>query len=182
MGCVCVCVDVCAKAHQGLLKHQCVLCSQTHPHMPTHTCTQSHTHTHTCTKSRTQVDWSPISGMVVSGGEDCKYKVSVPAFDFLQLCVCSLCPQSLTDAQMPAHVHPHVHTNAYKCTNTRTHTQVWDTYGRLLYQGDPFDYAVTAVAWSPNGDLLAVGSQDTLQLCDRMGWAHSKVCVCASCV
>uniref|UniRef100_A0A7S3R5J7 Intraflagellar transport protein 80 n=1 Tax=Dunaliella tertiolecta TaxID=3047 RepID=A0A7S3R5J7_DUNTE len=72
-----------------------------------------------------KVDWSPISSMVVSGGEDCKYKV-------------------------------------------------WDSYGRLLYQGDPFDYAVTAVAWSPNGDLLAVGSQDTLQLCDRMGWAHSK--------
>jgi len=24
-----------------------------------------------------QVDWSPINGMVVSGGEDCKYKVGV---------------------------------------------------------------------------------------------------------
>lgn len=52
---------------------------------------------------------------------------------------------------------------------------MWDGFGRLLYQSDPFDYAVTSVAWSPNGDLLAVGSQDTLQLCDRMGWAHSKV-------
>lgn len=53
--------------------------------------------------------------------------------------------------------------------------QVWDAYGRLLYQSSPFDYAVTSVAWSPNGDLFAVGSFDTLQLCDRMGWAYSKV-------
>jgi WD40 repeat protein len=56
-----------------------------------------------------------------------------------------------------------------------THVQVWDSYGRLLYQSSPFDYAVTSVAWSPNGDLFAVGSFDTLQLCDSMGWAHSKV-------
>uniref|UniRef100_A0A7S0WTZ1 Intraflagellar transport protein 80 homolog n=1 Tax=Chlamydomonas leiostraca TaxID=1034604 RepID=A0A7S0WTZ1_9CHLO len=72
-----------------------------------------------------KVDWSAINNMIVSGGEDCKYKV-------------------------------------------------WDSYGRLLYQSSPFDYAVTSVAWSPNGDQFAVGSFDTLQLCDRMGWAYSK--------
>jgi hypothetical protein len=77
------------------------------------------------------------------------------------------------------HTQTHTHTHAHTHIHTHAHTQVWDTYGRLLYQGDPFDFAVTSVAWSPNGDLLAVGSQDTLQLCDRMGWAHSKVCVCA---
>ncbi|KAJ9526633.1 hypothetical protein QJQ45_017601 [Haematococcus lacustris] len=72
-----------------------------------------------------KVDWSAINHMIVSGGEDCKYKV-------------------------------------------------WDSYGRLLYQSSPFDYSVTSVAWSPSGDLFAVGSFDTLQLCDSMGWAHSK--------
>uniref|UniRef100_A0A7S2QU27 Intraflagellar transport protein 80 n=2 Tax=Chlamydomonas chlamydogama TaxID=225041 RepID=A0A7S2QU27_9CHLO len=72
-----------------------------------------------------KVDWSPINHMVISGGEDCKYKV-------------------------------------------------WDAYGRLLFQSSPLDYAVTSVAWCPSGDLFAVGSFDSLQLCDRMGWAYSK--------
>lgn len=53
--------------------------------------------------------------------------------------------------------------------------QVWDPYGRLLYQSAPFDTPVTSVAWNPSGDCFAVGSFDTLQLCDAMGWAHSKV-------
>lgn len=52
--------------------------------------------------------------------------------------------------------------------------QVWDSYGRLLYQSSPFEYAVTSVAWSPNGDLFAAGGFDTILLCDRMGWSHSK--------
>lgn len=72
-----------------------------------------------------KVDWSPINHMVISGGEDCKYKV-------------------------------------------------WDGYGRLLFQSAPLDYAVTSVAWCPSGELFAVGSFDSLQLCDRMGWAYSK--------
>lgn len=54
--------------------------------------------------------------------------------------------------------------------------QVWDSFGRLLYQSSPFDYAVTAVAWCPSGDLFAVGTFNNLLLCDRMGWAYSKVC------
>lgn len=53
--------------------------------------------------------------------------------------------------------------------------QVWDPYGRLLYQSAPFDAPVTSVAWNPSGDCFAVGAFDTLQLCDAMGWAHSKV-------
>ncbi|PNH11834.1 Intraflagellar transport protein 80 [Tetrabaena socialis] len=73
-----------------------------------------------------KVDWSPINHLIVSGGEDCKYKV-------------------------------------------------WDSFGRLLYQSSLFDYPVTSVAWSPSGELFAVGSFNTLQLCDRMGWAYSKV-------
>lgn len=58
----------------------------------------------------------------------------------------------------------------------RVHTpQVWDSFGRLLYQSSPFDYAVTSVAWCPSGDLFAVGTFNNLLLCDRMGWAYSKV-------
>ncbi|GAX72717.1 hypothetical protein CEUSTIGMA_g173.t1 [Chlamydomonas eustigma] len=72
-----------------------------------------------------KVDWSPINHMVVTAGEDCKYKV-------------------------------------------------WDAYGRLLFQSSPLDYAVTSVAWCPSGEMFAVGSFDSLQLCDRMGWAYSK--------
>jgi intraflagellar transport protein 80 len=53
--------------------------------------------------------------------------------------------------------------------------QVWDQFGRLLYQSSLFDYPVTSVAWSPSGELFAVGSFNSLQLCDRMGWAYSKV-------
>lgn len=73
-----------------------------------------------------RVDWSHINHLIVSGGEDCKYKV-------------------------------------------------WDTYGRLLYQSSPFDYSVTSVAWCPSGELFAVGSFNSMQLCDRMGWAYSKL-------
>eukprot|EP00798_Chlamydomonas_sp_ICE-L_P008266 gene8266-1535_t len=72
-----------------------------------------------------KVDWSPINHMLVSGGEDCRYKV-------------------------------------------------WDNFGRLLYQSSPLEYSVTAVSWCPSGDLFAAGSFDSLQLCDRMGWAYSK--------
>ena len=53
--------------------------------------------------------------------------------------------------------------------------QVWDCYGRLLFQSSPLDYAVTSVAWCPSGEMFAAGSFDSLQLCDRMGWAYSKV-------
>lgn len=73
-----------------------------------------------------QVDWSPINNMIISGGEDCKYKV-------------------------------------------------WDSFGRLLYQSSNLESAVTSVAWCPNGDQFAVGSFDSIRLCDRMGWTCSKV-------
>ncbi|MEW5301900.1 MAG: hypothetical protein WDW36_004725 [Sanguina aurantia] len=52
--------------------------------------------------------------------------------------------------------------------------KVWDSYGRLLYQSSPLDYSVTSIAWCPGGDLFAVGSYNSLQLCDRMGWSYSK--------
>ena len=72
-----------------------------------------------------KVDWSPVNGLIVSGGEDCRYRV-------------------------------------------------WDQYGRLLFSSAPAEHAVTSVAWCPDGELFAVGSFDSLRLCDATGWSHAK--------
>ncbi|GLG95764.1 F-box-like/WD repeat-containing protein ebi [Gryllus bimaculatus] len=71
-----------------------------------------------------KVAWNPSNNLIVSGGEDCRYKV-------------------------------------------------WDTYGRQLYGSHPHDYPITALAWSPMGDLFAMGSYNTLRLCDKTGWSYS---------
>lgn len=71
-----------------------------------------------------KADWNPSNGLIVSGGEDCKYKV-------------------------------------------------WDAFGRNLFSSTPGDYVVTAVQWSPNGDLFAVGSFEVLRICDKTGWTYS---------
>jgi len=47
--------------------------------------------------------------------------------------------------------------------------KVWDSYGRLLYVSAAHDYPITAVSWSPDGDVFAVGSFNTLRLCDKTG-------------
>ena len=47
--------------------------------------------------------------------------------------------------------------------------QVWDTYSRLLYSSSVHDYPITSVAWTPDGELFAVGSFNTLRLCDKAG-------------
>lgn len=52
--------------------------------------------------------------------------------------------------------------------------KIWDSYGRLLFQSPEMEYAVTCVSWSPSGDLLAVGTYNTITLCDRSGWTHCK--------
>lgn len=70
-------------------------------------------------------DWNPVNGLILSGGEDCKYKV-------------------------------------------------WDSYGRLLYQSSLFDNTITSVGWRPDGELFAVGSYNTIAVCDKRGWAHSR--------
>ncbi|XP_063236778.1 intraflagellar transport protein 80 homolog isoform X2 [Bacillus rossius redtenbacheri] len=71
-----------------------------------------------------KVAWNPSNNLIISGGEDCRYKV-------------------------------------------------WDTYGRQLYASPAHDHPVTALSWAPDGDLFAVGSFNTLRLCDRAGWSHS---------
>lgn len=51
--------------------------------------------------------------------------------------------------------------------------KVWDNYGRLLYSSAPYDYVVTSVAWSPNGEYFSVGAFGMLKLCDKTGWTYS---------
>ncbi|TRY89075.1 hypothetical protein DNTS_009800 [Danionella cerebrum] len=71
-----------------------------------------------------KVDWSAVNDLILSGGEDCKYKV-------------------------------------------------WDSYGRLLFSSSSHDYPITSVAWAPDGELFAMGSFNTLRLCDKTGWSYS---------
>ncbi|OWF41163.1 intraflagellar transport protein 80 homolog [Mizuhopecten yessoensis] len=70
------------------------------------------------------VDWNPVNNLIISGGEDCRYKV-------------------------------------------------WDTYGRVMYNSFQHDYPITSLAWTPDGELFAVGSFNTLRLCDQAGWSYS---------
>ncbi|XP_066565457.1 intraflagellar transport protein 80 homolog isoform X2 [Amia ocellicauda] len=71
-----------------------------------------------------KVDWNSVNDLILSGSEDCKYKV-------------------------------------------------WDSYGRLLYCSSSHDYPITSVAWAPDGELFAVGSFNTLRLCDKTGWSYA---------
>ncbi|MCL4146267.1 UNVERIFIED_CONTAM: hypothetical protein GTU68_021657, partial [Idotea baltica] len=71
-----------------------------------------------------KVGWNPNSGLILSGGEDTKYKV-------------------------------------------------WDSYGRQLYSSSPHHHPITSLSWSPDGQLFAVGSYNTIRLCDKAGWCHS---------
>lgn len=46
---------------------------------------------------------------------------------------------------------------------------MWDSYGRQLYASPVSEYPITSVAWTPDGELFAVGSFNTLRLCDKAG-------------
>uniref|UniRef100_A0A667YLZ0 Intraflagellar transport 80 homolog (Chlamydomonas) n=1 Tax=Myripristis murdjan TaxID=586833 RepID=A0A667YLZ0_9TELE len=71
-----------------------------------------------------KVDWNSVNDLILSGGEDCKYKV-------------------------------------------------WDSYGHLLYTSSSHDYPVTSLSWAPDGEVFAVGSFNTLRLCDKTGWSYA---------
>ncbi|XP_011861204.1 PREDICTED: intraflagellar transport protein 80 homolog isoform X2 [Vollenhovia emeryi] len=64
--------------------------------------------------------WNSVNGLIVSGGEDCKYKV-------------------------------------------------WDTMGHQLYSSNVGDHPVTAISWCSSGNYFAVGSFNTIKLCDKNG-------------
>ncbi|XP_044766624.1 intraflagellar transport protein 80 homolog [Coccinella septempunctata] len=68
--------------------------------------------------------WSSASELIVSGGEDCRYRV-------------------------------------------------WDSSGRQMFSSVLHDNHIVSLAWSPAGDLFAVGSYNTLRLCDYSGWSRS---------
>lgn len=55
-----------------------------------------------------------------------------------------------------------------------TTTQVWDSFGRQMYQSGGLGYTITSVKWCPNGESFAVGAFNTLRLCDKTGWSHSR--------
>lgn len=71
------------------------------------------------------LDWNAVTGLIVTGGEDCKYKV-------------------------------------------------WDAFGKPLFASSPLDNVVTAVKWRPDGAAFVAGAYNTLRLCDRTGWSHSR--------
>lgn len=52
--------------------------------------------------------------------------------------------------------------------------KVWDRFGRQMYQSGGLGYTVTGVKWCPNGESFAVGAFNTLRLCDKTGWSHSR--------
>ncbi|XP_034024184.1 intraflagellar transport protein 80 homolog [Thalassophryne amazonica] len=71
-----------------------------------------------------KVDWNSVNNLILSGGEDCKYKI-------------------------------------------------WDNYGSLLYSSAFHDYSVTSLSWAPDGEMFAMGSFNTLRLCDKTGWSYA---------
>ena len=48
-----------------------------------------------------------------------------------------------------------------------------DSYGRLLYSSNAFDYVINSIRWAPNGEYFAVGAFEMLKLCDKTGWTYS---------
>ncbi|XP_014282320.1 intraflagellar transport protein 80 homolog isoform X1 [Halyomorpha halys] len=70
-----------------------------------------------------KVAWDHVNGRIISGGEDCRYKV-------------------------------------------------WDMYGTPIFSSLLHEHSITSLAWSPSGDLFAVGSFNTIRLCDKSGWSH----------
>ena len=49
---------------------------------------------------------------------------------------------------------------------------LWDAFGKPLYSSRAFDNVITAVAFSPNGEYIAVGSYNTILLTDKRGWIY----------
>ena len=50
---------------------------------------------------------------------------------------------------------------------------MWDSFGRIIFASAAHDHPITSVKWAPDGSVFAVGSFNTLRLCDQAGWSHS---------
>ena len=38
-----------------------------------------------------------------------------------------------------------------------------------MYSSSAHDYPITSVGWTPDGEMFAIGSFNTLRLCDKAG-------------
>lgn len=68
-------------------------------------------------------DWSRMSNLIVTGGEDGTYKV-------------------------------------------------WDPYGRNLFTSPAIEHPCTSIAFAADGEMFAVGSFQSIRVCDKTGWSH----------
>ncbi|XP_032924268.1 intraflagellar transport protein 80 homolog [Catharus ustulatus] len=71
-----------------------------------------------------KTDWNSVNDLILSAGEDCRYKV-------------------------------------------------WDSFGRALFSSQPQQFPITSIAWALHGDFFALGSFNTLRLCDKTGWSYA---------
>jgi intraflagellar transport protein 80 len=95
-------------------------------------------------------DWNTVNNLIISGGEDCRYKVYI---SFSTFSFCSF--------------------------NIFSYIKVWDTVGRQLYASQAFEYPITSLAWAPDGSNFAVGSYNTIRLCDSAGVCILKQIFCS---
>lgn len=100
------------------------------------------------------------------------FSLSIYRFPYVAPSPFYICPWPLPS---DSHAHTLTRKHTHSVSSHNLLCQVWDSYGRLLFQSTPLDYAVTSVAWCPSGEMFAAGSFDSLQLCDRMGWTYAKV-------
>lgn len=47
--------------------------------------------------------------------------------------------------------------------------KIWEPNGTIIYSSSPEDYSITSLDFCPKGQLLAVGSFNTIKLCNYMG-------------
>ncbi|CBH16721.1 hypothetical protein, conserved [Trypanosoma brucei gambiense DAL972] len=51
--------------------------------------------------------------------------------------------------------------------------KVWDPYGRSIYVSAAGGHPCTAVKFSADGEMFAVGSFMNIRVCDKTGWSHT---------
>jgi intraflagellar transport protein 80 len=117
------------------------------------------------------VDWNLVNGLIVSGAEDCTYKVIII---IIIIIITSVTTSHHIHHDYHHHHHHHHHHQYHHHGNDPRRLQVWDAYGRQLYQSAALEQVITAVAWRPNGELFAVGAFNIIRLCDKTGWTYSR--------